>query len=228
MHRPDFEHPSVGAAMLSEWNVGPIDQQRAAVDAAVAHLTGLPWPEGLISRTFGVTEEAGTVLDYAQWSSAAAHRGFRDTEQSGLLAAVRRVAPDAELPEPTSYYLHRGGSSGDPERQPGAVIAIHIETGDVERSRAWIDAVHDALAADPAPNPAGLSGYFHISTDGTKVLNYTEWESAQAHRDHLAGADPDRISPQWRRVHTMPGVTFPGLTRYFPHNGLTRPRTSGG
>lgn len=68
----------------------------------------------------------------------------------------------------------------------------------------------------------GLSAHFHLSTDGTRVLNYAEWESARAHIDALAapGEGVGRGSARWERVRNWPGVKSSTVDRYDHALGL--------
>jgi hypothetical protein len=67
------------------------------------------------------------------------------------------------------------------------------------------------------PHPGLIAAHFHISGDGTQILNYAEWVHDQAHRDALENGPTQGIgqtdSPHWG-VHNMPGVTSAGLQRY--------------
>ncbi|MGH1555404.1 hypothetical protein ACRAWF_36875 [Streptomyces sp. L7] len=60
----------------------------------------------------------------------------------------------------------------------------------------------EPLENEPAPHPGGTAARFHLSTDGTRVLNYAEWTSAQAHLEALA-APGDGIGSatlRWERA----------------------------
>jgi hypothetical protein len=76
--------------------------------------------------------------------------------------------------------------------------------------------VEQALAADPNQHSGGIAAHFHLGTDGTRVLNYAEWESAQAHIDALAGDGDGVGSPTepWHRVQTWPGLKGSTVSRY--------------
>lgn len=81
-----------------------------------------------------------------------------------------------------------------------------------------MDGVFEALGTDPAPAPGGLAGHFHVGTDGTRVLNYAEWASAQAHIAALAapGDGVGSRTPHWERMQPYPGVTGGGVRRCTP------------
>lgn len=112
---------------------------------------------------------------------------------------------------------------GDP-RVPGCVVIVDIEFEgpDPERQRAWVDAVLAALEAEPEPHSGGISAHFHLSTDGTRVLNYAEWESARAHAEALAapGDGVGSATELWHRVQNWPGLKGSTVSRYDHALGL--------
>ena len=67
-----------------------------------------------------------------------------------------------------------------------------------------------------------VSARFHVSTDGTRVLNYAEWETAQAHIDALAapGDGVGSATARWRRVQAWPGLKSSTVSRYDHALGL--------
>lgn len=89
---------------------------------------------------------------------------------------------------PHCYQLYRSGGLGtDDRRIAGCAVIVDVafDEPDTERQRAWVDGVFEALETEPHPDPGGIAGHFHVSVDGTRVLNYAEWESAEAHREAL-------------------------------------------
>ena len=87
--------------------------------------------------------------------------------------------------------------------------------GRTRSSRLWRDRERDQ-------HPGGISAHFHLSTDGTRVLNYAEWETAQAHIDALTapGDGVGSATREWERVQTYPGLKRSVVTRYTHALGL--------
>ncbi|WP_305787333.1 antibiotic biosynthesis monooxygenase [Symbioplanes lichenis] len=199
-------YPALGRAAFAvtgEWH-GP--EKEAVAAELLAARRREPWPEGLLTWSVFVDADGEKVRDYAQWS-------------------VEPTLPDltiagAESHDRAVYRLHRGTTPGPVE--PGAVVFIRADTTDAGRARTWIDAVFAALAGGTDLPPGGLGAFFHISTDGSRVLNYAEWESPEAHRRALAATQGESVSlgPLWDRVHTMPGVRPVSVTRYLLHASL--------
>ncbi|MDT0343141.1 nitroreductase/quinone reductase family protein [Streptomyces litchfieldiae] len=194
---PDITRPGVGAVLVGEGS----GADGAGAGAVVAALANGPWPAGLLA--FGVlrTGDGERELTYGQWTDAEAGRAFMER----FTAA-----------EQTAYELYRSGAR-EHAPAPGCVVVVAVEFDgpDRERQQRWVDAVFEALdaEAEAEPHPGGISAHFHVSADGTRVLNYAEWTDEEAHRAALASpAD----SPAWRRVRDFPGVVAGEVTRYRP------------
>jgi hypothetical protein len=70
------------------------------------------------------------------------------------------------------------------------------------------DAVLDALGSEGEPHPGLISAHFHISANGTQILNYAEWDDEDAHRDALQNGPTEGTgqtdSPQEAVHHAGP------------------------
>lgn len=190
---PDPARADVGVVLAAEQAVGGADRLVAAADAVIAARRSEPWPDGLLSYALFLDTDGDLLLHYAQWT---------DEERLPLLK------------DHTRYRLYRGGRSSD-GAVPGAIVAVRVDTDDDALARTWVDAVFEALDHDGDLPAGGLGGFFHISIDGRRVLNYAEWVSADAHKKALA-ATGRGISrgPLWDKVQTMPGVRPQSVTRY--------------
>ncbi|MEV6549864.1 antibiotic biosynthesis monooxygenase [Streptomyces sp. NPDC051597] len=219
---PDPRRPGVGVVKSSVWRTGTPERQRAAVEAIAKAWGSRDWPDsGLLAYSVLTGTDGDSLLHYSQWRSESAYqdfvRRFRDDRNAEIDAAV----PGIERVALHSYALYR---SSDPRpgapRTPGCVVVVDVEFEgpDPERRRAWVDGVFEALATDPDLPEGGISAHFHTSLDGTRVLNYAEWESEQAHIDALAapGSGVGSRTPEWERVQSYPGVSGGGVARYLP------------
>ncbi len=191
---PDIARPDADTVLVVETPAMPED--------VFAELEQKSWPEGLISFSTFAGTDGGTTLSYTQWSEGTADRAF--------LRALTGA-------EPVEYRLYRSQTREDPP-VPGCVVVVSVEFDgpDHQRQRRWVDTVFEALAAETVLHPGGISGHFHASTDGTRVLNYAEWTDEQAHRDALARSGQGAVgsAPEWRKVQEFPGVRDSGFRRY--------------
>ncbi|MFF6784232.1 antibiotic biosynthesis monooxygenase [Streptomyces sp. NPDC012510] len=220
-HHPVLDRPEVGAPFFSTWQVGTPERQRRTVEAIADTWERRPWPpEGLLGYYVYTAEDGSGLLHYSQWADEQAYEAYVRTRRSERNDAVDTAVQGIERQWLGRYRHYRSLESGERAgRVPGCVVIVDIEFDgpDPDRQRGWVDAVEEALAAEPHPRPGGLSAHFHLSTDGTRVLNYAEWESAQQHIDALAAPGDGVGSPSelWQRVQTWPGLTKNGsVMRY--------------
>ncbi|MFF9565805.1 antibiotic biosynthesis monooxygenase [Streptomyces sp. NPDC014685] len=227
--RPDLARNDVGLVKASTWDVGTPERLGATVGAIRRAWAARDWPHpGLLSYTVHAGEDGKTLFHYSQWSDERAYQDFfrhgrdeRNAEIDAAVPGIRRLGLH-------TYEPYRSGTREGDEREPGCVVIVDVEFdgADPARQRDWVDTVFEALATDPALAPGGISAHFHVSTDGTRVLNYAEWENAEAHVAALAasGDGVGSSTPQWERVQSYPGVSGGGVHRYAPALGL-RPAT---
>ena len=214
---PAVDRPDAGIVAVTEFQTGTPERQQALLDASAAAWTGLEWPRTMLSLTWLTSLDGEKALAYVQWESDAEFASYARTHRPVLTERLRAALPGVNLAPPTFYRRYRSGTRPDAP-VPGCIVVVSVafDGPDEARQRAWIDTVFDALAAEADLPPGGISGHFHASTDGTRVLNYAEWVDAESHRAALERSGQGTIgsSPAWRRVQTFPGVVSSDVTRY--------------
>ncbi|MFF9145175.1 antibiotic biosynthesis monooxygenase [Streptomyces sp. NPDC014861] len=225
--RPDLHRPGVGAVLVSTWRVGTPERQRAAVEAIRKAWESRAWPDlGLLSYSVLAGTDGDTLLHYSQWTGQEAYEDFVRTYRDDRNAEIDAAVPGIERVELRRYGpIHRSTpqSALDAERRPGVVVIVEadFDPSDAGRREEWVDRVFDALDEDVVtrPAPGGVSGHFHLSTDGGRVLDYAEWESARAHEEWPADDAP--LSGAWTRVHHHPALAGGRVRRYAPALSLS-------
>lgn len=219
---PEITRPGVGVVKVSTWRVGTPERQRAAVEAISAAWRQRDWPDdGLLSYSVMVGEDGRTLLHYSQWRDEAAYQDFVRTGRDERNAEIDAAVPGIERLGLGSYELYRSGEPAEGDtRVPGCVVIVDVEFDgpDPVRQREWTDTVFAALDGDRYEQSAGIAAHFHASTDGTRVLNYAEWENAEGHILAL-DAPGDGVgsgSEQWEKVRTFPGLAGSTVHRYKP------------
>ncbi|MBW5486040.1 antibiotic biosynthesis monooxygenase [Streptomyces bambusae] len=221
--RPDFSRPDVGVVMASTWRVGTPERQRAAVDAIAEAWRSRDWPAvGLLSYTVHIGTEGETLFHYSQWTDEGAYHEFVRTYRDDRNAEIDAAVPGIERVALHAYAPYRAVDTGK-DAVPGCVVVVDAEFdgSDAAAPRTFVDLVLDALATDPAPAPGGIAAHFHVGTDGTdgtRMLNYAEWETEEAHIEAMAapGRGVGSGTPQWDAVLAFPGVTGDSVRRYVP------------
>ncbi|MFI7348783.1 antibiotic biosynthesis monooxygenase [Streptomyces sp. NPDC049936] len=223
---PVLDRPDVEAPLFSTWRVGTPERQRLTVDAVARTWERRPWPaDGLLGYHVYTGLDGSTLLHHSQWASEHAYEAFTKTHRQERVDEIDTAVPGIERVGLGRYRRYR---SGTPENGtapvPGCVVIVDVEfeSPDPGRQRAWVDAVFEALESEPEQRPGGISAHFHLSTDGTRVLNYAEWESARAHIDALAapGEGIGSATAAWRRVQNWPGLKSSTVARYDHALGL--------
>lgn len=214
--RPRIDHPEAALAAVTEFAVAGPEAQQALFEASAAAWATLPWPATLLSITWLASVDGTRALAYAQWRSDAEFEAFGRTHRPVLAAHFAAVAPKA-VAEPVAFHRRYRSQTTPDAPLPGCIVAVQVtfDGPDAARQAAWVDAVYDALAAEPPP-AGGLASHFHLSTDGTRVLNWAEWVDEASHRDALArsGGRSIGVGPKWERVRTWPGLQASRVTRY--------------
>ena len=224
---PDITDTDCHIVLVSEWTVGTPERQRATADALVAVGERAPGPPGLLSNNFFASTDGETVLNYAQWTSREAYDEFVLIHRQLRVAQIDRAVPGIKRHGPVYYHLYRSLVREDPPT-PGCVVIVsnEFEGPDAQRQRRWVDTVFEALEAEAELHPGGISGHFHTSMDGTRVLNYAEWTDEQAHCEALEMSGQGTIGrgPKWLDVKNFPGVLSNGFKRYHLLRSLSRDR----
>jgi hypothetical protein len=217
LSRPAVDRPDAGIVAVTEFQTGTAERQQALLDASAAAWAGLDWPRTMFSLTWLTSLDGAKALAYVQWESDAEFVSYARTHRPVLTERLRAALPGVTLAPPTFYRRYRSGTRPDAP-VPGCIVAVSVtfEGPDETRQRAWIDTVFDALAAETEPPAGGISGHFHVSTDGTRVLNYAEWVDAESHRRALEGSGQGTVgsNPAWGKVREFPGVVSSDVTRY--------------
>lgn len=223
---PDPADPRVGAPFFSTWRLGTPERQRLAVDAVAATWQRRPWPApGLLGYHVYTGHDGSTLLHYSQWRSEPEYESFVKTHRQERNDEIDTAVPGVERLGLGRFAHHRSAAAPDRGgRVPGCVVVVDVEFEgpDPARQRAWADAVIEALDGEPSPHPGGIAAHFHVSTDGTRVLNYAEWETAGAHVAALAapGDGVGAATERWRRVQDWPGLRSSTVARYEHALGL--------
>jgi len=215
---PRVARTDVGAILVSEWTVETPERQRATVEAFRSIWESVLWPVGLLSVNLFSSTDGSTIMNYAQWTSEGAYQAFtRSHLRSRLVEEIDRLIPGIERKPPIQYRMYRGNSRENPPPTGCVVmVSVEFEGPDEQRQRRWIDTVFDAIHDETELPPGGISGYFHTSIDGTRVLNYAEWIDEESHRWAIERSGQGTIgrNPKWLEVRNFPGVRSSGFNRY--------------
>ncbi|GAB2891788.1 antibiotic biosynthesis monooxygenase [Streptomyces deserti] len=194
-----------GTAVIGTRYVEGPDQQLLVMDDEVHALEGAAPPRGLSAVSWFASTDGESVLSLAQWENAVAYDAY-----------LRGGGCAAPLAGPPRYRLYRSLAEEHETRVPGCLITAAFDVDGLERQRSFTDAV---IAAQPKEggHPGAISAHFLHSTDGSRVLLYTEWTSIEAHQEAAEAGDHDKGHEIFSGT---PGVRPTGGGRYHLHRSL--------
>ncbi|MBO0838750.1 MAG: antibiotic biosynthesis monooxygenase [Actinobacteria bacterium] len=213
---------NAGLLLVGEWTTASGNDQRPAADAALDAWRDSTWPPGLLAHHCLLGEDGRTLLHYQQWTSSDACRAFVATGRPLWLESVDAAVPGIQHRQATTYRLYRSTPKLDDAPSAGclATVTVDFDGADPQRQEDWVNSVFAAADTDQASLEAGLiAAHFHISVDGTRVLNLAEWTTARAHRQ--ATAEP--ATRLRTTTQQFPGVTGIAVHRFSPYRGITLP-----
>ncbi|MGW7089032.1 hypothetical protein ACWGH2_36810 [Streptomyces sp. NPDC054871] len=192
---PDIRRPDSALVRIHEWAAQGKEEQSAKAADLLETWGQEPWPYALLSRSLFVGTDHDALLSYEQWADKDA------------------VPADARA---RTFYRRLSVIADDERRVPGVIAFAEIDVDDAVAAQDMLDAVTQALAADPEPYPWGISANFHVSTDGRRVVNLSEWTSPEHHQEGFA--DTTRSSrPAWLQLRALSGVRPIGVRRFRLH-----------
>jgi heme-degrading monooxygenase HmoA len=71
------------------------------------------------------------------------------------------------------------------QQNSGYATLINVFTVDPDRATQLADLLHTATEEVMRHQPGFRSANIHVSTDGTRVVNYAQWDTAEAYRAML-------------------------------------------
>ncbi|MBT2488560.1 antibiotic biosynthesis monooxygenase [Streptomyces sp. ISL-96] len=206
---PQISRPDSHAVYMSYWFVDGAEQGRAVLDEIMAVWESAPRPEGILTFSCYLSTGNDVVLTYAQCTDDAVYRPFT----RGLSLPAGPASTD-----PIEYRLHRDVLVDPTGQAPGAMVAASFDVDGSQRQRNIVDAIVRNVQSAPADEQAGLiAAHFHLSVDGSRVINFAEWTDDEAHIEFLGG-DLSRRSLEI--ANEMPGVRPLGFKRYHLYRSL--------
>ncbi|WP_410582639.1 antibiotic biosynthesis monooxygenase family protein [Amycolatopsis sp. lyj-108] len=177
-------------------------------DSLVSAWKQSPWPPDVLSWSCFISTDGANVLSYTQSTADHPHTALPCLGGTGE--------------QPTVYQLYRSLTTAGETRVPGCVVTALFATDGPRRQREFVDTLLAALPEDEG-HPGAISAHFHLSVDGTRLLNYTEWTAEEAHREAATSGAHDDLHDIFANT---PGVRSLRGKRYHLHHSLTAPATT--
>ena len=222
---PEISRNDKGLVLVGEWGTTGPEHQRAAADAALDAWESVDRPTGLLSYSCLLGSDGRSLLHYIQWASEDASREFVSTARPQWMNAVDQAVTGIEHRRVVPYRLYRSVVPDVPATTAGCVVTVTFEAESTRQAAVWIDALAEA-GDGPVVPPGLLSAHFHVSHDGTRIMNYAEWIDVASHQESVEHRpERARASASAQQVVEVvdetPGVRFIEFNRYRPYRHLT-------
>ena len=204
---PGVGRPDAGIALVAPLYVGSADRQKAEVERVMTPYRTGSFGNGFLSMSAFVSTDEENVLTYAQWTCADAYREFMHTDGLG--------ENDEDATEPIRYKYYRGRVL-EPGSVPSVLVPPVFDVDGRDRQRRSADSLVDGPLGRPFPGL--IASHFHLSTDGSRVLNWAEWVDVESHVHFMESSLPHECL----EAITMPGVRGIGGKRYLLAESIQR------
>lgn len=211
---PDVLHPDADIVLVTKWVVNKREHLQDAGDAAADIWEYLPWPTGLLTHSVYLEIGSATVLQYSQWNSPESIQAFMQNNHAARTVRADKTVPGFQHVDSVKYRHYRSILSNSPRLRPGCIVTVSFETDGPEQQQTFVDTLIKTIEKNNRPHhPGMIASHFHMSTDGSRVFNYAEFTSEEAHEEVLeTQLRKDDDVPEL--ISNMPGLKPLGFERY--------------
>ena len=175
-----------------------VEQQQNLIDTILEFLEVVKVQPGFVSANLHKSTDGVKVANYAQWSSMSAFQTFRNNED---VQAKASKLFEFDIPDSHVYEIVASESKvGTPKIKVGEYITHFAEFSmKPENQPKMIELAKSHL--QPAMEQPGLiSATFHRSLDGTRVINYGQWQDQKAIEELTKQPGFGKEKPYWDGV----------------------------
>lgn len=171
------------------------EQQQELTLAIKEFLETVKTQPGFVSANLHKSTDGVKVANYAQWSSMDAYEAFRNNQEVQTKASklFEFDSPDFHVYE----IVASESKVGIPKIEEGKYIVHFAEFRmQPENQPKMVELAKEHLK--PAMEQPGLiSATFHRSLDGTRVINYGQWENQEAIAELVKKPGFSKDKPYW-------------------------------
>ncbi|WLQ38538.1 antibiotic biosynthesis monooxygenase (plasmid) [Streptomyces castrisilvae] len=206
---PVIDRGDAHAVFMTYWHVAGQEQGRAVLDEIADAWEEASRPADILSFScyLSTGSDDFTAMTYAQCAHPDGYRPF-----------IRALPTPAARVEPVEYRLHRSVPLAPGTGPAASVVIASFDVDGRERQEHIVSSVTENIEKSPRTDQRGLiASHFHLSVDGTRVINFAEWTSDEEHIAFLEGATRHR---SLRLATRTPGVRPIGFTRYHLYRAI--------
>ena len=171
------------------------EQQQELIDTIKEFLETVQTQPGFIAANLHQSTDGLKVANYAQWSSMETFTAFRNNE-----AVQAKAAKLFEFDTPDSHVYEIVTSEskvGTPKINKGEYITHFAEFRmQPENQPQMVELAKEHIKPAMA-QPGLISATFHRSLDGTRVINYGQWQDEKAIAELVKQPGFGKEKPYW-------------------------------
>lgn len=172
-----------------------LEQQQELIEAIKEFLETVKTQPGFVSANLHKSIDGVKVVNYAQWSSRSAYESFvNNDEVQSKAGKLREFTP----PDSHVYEIATSESKvGTPEIKEGEYIVHVAEFSMPAENQPRLVELAKEHVKSAMEQPGLISATFHRSLDGTRVINYGQWENKEAIEELQKQPGFSKDKPYW-------------------------------
>ena len=171
------------------------EQQQDLIGAIKEFLETVKTQPGFVSANLHQSTDGVKVANYAQWSSMETFKAFRENE-----AVQAKAAKLFEFDTPDSHVYEIVASEskvGTPQIVEGEYIVHFAEFSMQPENQPKMVELAKEHVKPAMEQPGLISATFHRSLDGTRIINYGQWQDKKAIEELVKQPGFSKDQPYW-------------------------------
>ncbi|WP_019508242.1 antibiotic biosynthesis monooxygenase [Pleurocapsa sp. PCC 7319] len=174
------------------------EQQLELIDAIKEFLETVKTQPGFVSANLHKSTDGVKVANYAQWKNIETFEAFRSNQDIQTKAAKLF---EFDTPDSHVYEIVTSESKvGTPEIKTGEYVVHFAEFSMQPENQPKMVELAKEHIKPAMEQPGLLSATFHRSLDGTRVINYGQWENQQAIEELVKKPGFSKAAPYWEGI----------------------------
>jgi quinol monooxygenase YgiN len=174
------------------------EQQQDLIQAIQEFLETVKTQPGFVSANLHQSTDGLKVANYAQWSDMDFFTAFRNNQQVQAKAAKLF---EFDTPDSHVYEIVTSESKvGIPKIKEGQYITHFAEFSMPAKNQPQMIELAKEHIKPAMEQPGLISATFHRSLDGTRVINYGQWDSEEAIAKLTQQPGFSQAQPYWEGI----------------------------
>ena len=171
------------------------EQQQDLIKAIAEFLEVVKTQSGFVSANLHKSIDGVKVANYAQWSSMDTFKAFRDNDE---VQAKAKKLFEFDTPDSHVYEVVASESKvGTPKIKQGEYITHFAEFSMQPDNQPKMVELAKEHVKPAMEQPGLISATFHRSLDGTRVINYGQWQDKKAIEELTKQPGFGKDKPYW-------------------------------